>query len=190
MTPGTQQLPEGFRRAVATLHRASVRPEVTVADASAPARLAPFTRALTADVRVDDVDLAAGRLVVLHDPDGQAGWEGTTRMVAYLRAGTDVEIAVDPMLPAVGWSWLVEALTLRGARYAAAGGTVTRAASERFGALSETAGGAEVEIRAAWTPLDEDLSLHVGAWTDLLCTAAGLAPLPPGVVALARRRRP
>jgi hypothetical protein len=34
-----------------------------------------------------------------------------------------------------------------------------------------------------------ELAGHLGAWGDLLCTLAGLPPLPEGVVALAGPRR-
>ncbi len=182
------ELPEPFRRAVASLRAAALRPEVSITETAAPGRLAPYAVALAGEVTVDGAEAASGRLVVLHDPDGQDGWDGTTRIVAYVRAGTDLEIAADPMLPAVGWSWLVEALTERGAGHTAPAGTVTRAASERFGELSRTAAGAEVELRAAWTPLGGDLGPHVAAWSDVLCSAAGLPPVTPGVTPIPARR--
>ena len=34
-----------------------------------------------------------------------------------------------------------------------------------------------------------DLGAHLEAWADLLCTVAGLPPLPEGVVALPGQRR-
>ena len=37
-----------------------------------------------------------------------------------------------------------------------------------------------IEIRASWT-VEQNLGLHVAAWGDLLCQAAGLQPLPPGM---------
>jgi len=46
-----------------------------------------------------------------------------------------------------------------------------------------------VEIRASWTPVGEDLEPHLAAWGELLCAAAGLPPLPPGVTPL-RPARP
>jgi hypothetical protein len=46
-----------------------------------------------------------------------------------------------------------------------------------------------MEIRASWTPTGPDLGIHLQAWTELLCTIAGLPPLPEGVVALPRQRR-
>lgn len=186
-------LPIEFRDALTTLRTARVRPEVAVAEAPAPQRLAPHAVAVTGDVRVGEEELATGRLVILHDPHGQESWAGTTRCVAYVRAGMELEMAGDPLLPAVGWSWLVEALDGRGAAYDAAGGTVTRASSERFGTLAGTAEAGEFEVRASWTPLPEagalDLAPHLAAWTDLLCTAAGLPPQLDGVVPIPARRR-
>jgi hypothetical protein len=184
--------PAGFRRAVATLRSAPVRPEVVVQESPAPGRLAPYAVALTAEITdADGTEVANGRLVALHDPAGQEGWEGTTRLVAYVRAGTDLEMATDPLLPPVGWSWLVDALHERGAAHVAEAGTVTRISSERFGALAGAPGSAAVELRASWSPVGEDLGAHLAAWTDLLCTAAGLPPPAQGVLPLpGRRARP
>jgi hypothetical protein len=134
-------------------------------------------------------ELADGRLVVLHDPKGQDVWEGTTRCVAYVQASVDLDIASDPMLPGVGWAWLTEALDSAGAQHCAAGGTVTRTTSERFGALADQPAAAEVEIRASWSPIGDDLASHLVAFGELLCAAAGLPPMPPGVVAIPANRR-
>jgi hypothetical protein len=180
--------PEGFRRALTSLRAASLRPEVVLDESPAPQRLAPFAVALSAEVRLDDEDLATGRLVVLYDPDGQEAWAGPIRLVAYVRAACEPEMAIDPMLPAVGWSWLVESLEARGAAFTAASGTVTRVASESFGGMAGTPANAEVEIRASWSPLDDDLGRHLEGWGDLLCQAAGLPPLPPGVATIKPKR--
>jgi len=180
--------PTGFRRAVTALSSVELRPEVTLSELPAPQRLAPFAVALSATVTRGGEELADGRLVVLHDPDGQSVWEGDTRCVAYLQAPIDVEIASDPMLPSVGWSWLLDALQLAGAEHRATGGTVTRTTSERFGALSDHPPAADVEIRASWSPVGE-LGPHLLAFGELLCAAAGLPPTPPGVVPMPARRR-
>ena len=58
---------------------------------------------------------------------GHAAWEGTLRLVTYVTAELDAEMAGDPFLPEVGWSWLTDALDHNGAHYKAAAGTVTRA---------------------------------------------------------------
>ena len=182
-------LPAGFRRAVAGLTGVELRPEVVISELPPPQRLAPYAVALHAVVVRAGEELAEGRLVVLHDPDGQSVWEGDTRCVAYLQAAIDFEIASDPMLPSVGWSWLLDALEGAHAGYRAAGGTVTRTTSERFGALSEHPHAADVEIRASWSPTDE-LGPHLVAFAELLCSAAGLPPTPPGVVPMPAGRRP
>jgi hypothetical protein len=185
-------LPAVFRRAVAGLSGVALRPELVISELPAPQRLAPHAVALHASVVRAGDELADGRLVVLHDPAGQDVWEGTTRCVAYVQAALDVEIASDPLLPGVGWAWLLEALDGAGAEHRAAGGTVTRTTSERFGALIDHPTVAEVEIRASWSPVGDELGPHLVAFGELMCTAAGLPPTPPGVVPMpaTRRKRP
>ncbi len=184
-------LPKEFRDAVRLLRAARPRPEVTLAEASAPQRLAPYSVALTADVYEPggDDELATGRLVVLYDPEPQDEWGGRMRIVAYVRADLEPEMAADPFLGGVVWTWLTEALGVRGAEFHSASGTVTRVSSESFGSIDDRASSAQVELRASWTPTCGRLDLHAEAWTDLLCSAGGLPPLPPGVAALPGRRR-
>lgn len=182
--------PDTFLRAVASLRRAELRPEVVLAEAPAPQRLAPYAVAFTAEVVPPGGgdDLATGRLVLLHDPGGHEAWHGTLRLVTFVRADLEPELAADPLLAGVGWTWLVEALEQQGAEATAVSGTVTRVASESFGALADRPATAEVEVRASWTPLGEDLAPHLQGWVQLLCTAAGLPPLPAGVVPIPARR--
>ncbi len=170
-----------------SLRAARIRPEVSCDEAPAPQRLAPFSVALTADVVVDDEEIGSGRFVVLHNPDGHDSWEGTFRVVTFARASLDVEMAADPLVTGVGWSWLMECLAAHQLDIVAASGTVTRVASESFGSMADRPPSAEIEIRASWTPTDDALGDHLLAWGDLLCTAAGLPPLPAGVVPLGRR---
>ena len=183
--------PEEFRAAVAQLRSARLRPEVFCEEMPAPQRIAPFASALSADVTLDGDDIGTGRLVLLHDPAGNAAWEGTFRCVTFARADVDPEMVTDPLLAQVGWSWLVEALASHGAAYEAPSGTVTSVASESFGGMAEEEPRAEIEVRASWTPqLVEGVGLaaHLAAWAELLCTTAGLPPLPAGVVPMPARR--
>ncbi|MBO3748128.1 DUF3000 domain-containing protein [Streptosporangiaceae bacterium NEAU-GS5] len=185
--------PAAFTRALATLRPDEVRPEIELEDIPAPQRLAPYSGAVGASVYRDESgdadELAVGRLIMLFDPEGQRGWEGPIRLVAYVRADMEPEITTDPLLGPVAWSWLTEALDAHGASYAAAGGTVTRAVSEGFGNKGADPVTTELELRASWSPLEEDLSAHVAAWCDLMCLAAGIPPLPPDVSALRPRNR-
>lgn len=185
--------PRAFRRAVADLSAAVWRPELSVEPIPAPQRIAPFAAAVTADVLVGEEEVGSGRLVLLHDPAGNAAWQGTFRCVTFARAEVDPEMVTDPLMGSVGWSWLVDALAAHSAEYTAPSGTVTSVTSESFGGMAEEAPRAEVEVRASWTPLLDDgvgLTPHLGAWAELLCTTAGLPPLPAGVVPMPSRRNP
>lgn len=190
--PGPEDVPAEFVRALRSLRGVPVRPEVVLDEVPGPARIAPFSAALTAEVRttrrsVAADDLASGRFVVLYDPAGQEAWEGTFRLVTLVRATLDPELGSDPLLAEVAWSWFGDALASAGIDPHAAGGTVTRVLSQSFGALDRREEQSELEIRASWTPWDEQLAPHLTAWATLLCTAAGLPPLPEGVVPLPRR---
>ena len=183
--------PSVFAAAVSGLHAClslAERPGLLeLHEVPAPRRLAPHAVAFAAEVTKYGDEVATGRFVVLHDPAGQDGWRGDTRIVAFVSADVEAEMAADPALAAVGWSWLTESLTGRGALHTAAGGTVTRTVSCRFGSLADAEEQSEVEIRASWTALPfpdgtMDLGEHLRAWCDLLCATAGLPP--PGVAAL------
>jgi hypothetical protein len=188
--------PEEFRAAVAQLRDARLRPEVFCEEMPAPQRIAPFASALSADVTVDGDEVGTGRIVLLHDPAGNDAWEGTFRCVAYARAEIDPEMANDPLLAEVGWTWLSEALDAHGASYAVPSGTVTKVSSESFGGMADEEASAQLEIRASWTPVADaadpagalDLRPHVEAWGELLCTASGLEPVPEGVATMPSRR--
>ncbi len=169
--------PEMFRAAVASLTGTAVRREVRVEPLRPPQRLAPWSYAISADVRSADGDeLATGRLVLLHDPDGVEAWDGVLRLVAFASAELDEQMGTDDMLPAVGWSWLIGALDERRAAYRAAGGTVTQTTSTRFGDLVGPKTAVALELRASWTADTAQMAPHLHAFVDLLCLAAGLPP--------------
>lgn len=196
---GADADPTAFRDAVASMRAARLRPEVHTEPMPAPQRIAPYASALSADVWVggeaDGTEMGTGRIILLHDPAGNDAWDGVFRCVAYARAEIDVELITDPLLADVGWSWLTEALEAHGAGYHAMSGTVTRVATESYGGMAEDGGAAQLEIRASWTPTGPALSTgsldvapHVEAWGELLCTAAGLPPVPDGVTVIPSRR--
>ena len=172
-------------------------------DVPAPKRLAPYATAVAVTVHRetahgntahDDSDpdeVASGRLVLLYDPDSQQSWPGMFRLVAYVRAEIEPEVAADPLLGEVGWSWLTEALDVPG--YAAESGTVTRVITEGYGAKAGEPPATNFELRASWSPQDASdvpaagLAGHVVAWCACLAAAAGLEPL--GTRAITPRHR-
>jgi Protein of unknown function (DUF3000) len=198
-----------FDAAVADLYagrdaQQALRPQVSFEDVPAPKKLAPRAAAIAATVTAgtagpageeDDEDVAWGRLVLLYDPDGQPGWEGQFRVIAYVRADVEPEMAADPLLGQVSWSWLTEALEAGTVGYAAPSGTVTRVVTEGFGGKQDEPVTTSLEMRASWSPLCSAgvpapaLAGHLTAWCDTLCTAAGLPPVAAGVSVMPRRRR-
>lgn len=184
----------GLRAALEATWSAADRTGLRLRELPAPRRLAPQAYAVVGELGWGGAEGAQGRLVVLHDPAGQEGWHGQTRVVAFVAAEVDPEMARDPALPEVAWQWVTESLAAQRAVYRAAGGTVTRTVSRRFGALRPTGPGSAaessaVEVRASWTAVADpdgrlDLDAHLHAWCDLLAATAGLPP--PGVAGLAR----
>jgi hypothetical protein len=191
---------EVFRQAVADLQEAlaaeqQARPELAFEEEPPPRRLAPYAVAVAATVVDDDDDIGGGRFVLLFDPAGQPGWDGRYRVISYVRAELEPEMAADPLINAVGWSWLTEALDSGDAAYRNISGTVTTVVTQGFGAKQDEPMSTEFELRSSWSPEETDgdpeLAGHLTAWCDVICAAAGLPPLAPGVAALRppRRRR-
>ncbi|MFC4155549.1 DUF3000 domain-containing protein [Corynebacterium marambiense] len=184
-----------FNEAVKSMHRARLRSEVSLGTIRPPQRLAPYSHAVGLEVEraIDDNGIATdsdgdafGRLILLHDPGAEESWEGKMRLVAYIQADMDDSVAGDPLLPDVAWDWLKESLDESGATYTNLGGTVTSTASVRFGDIGGPPRAFQVEMRASWTAVDNDLSDHVTAFGELLGHVAGLPP--EGVIPLGRLR--
>ncbi|MEI7517900.1 MAG: DUF3000 domain-containing protein [Mycobacteriaceae bacterium] len=191
----TSAEPTQFREAVAAMNAAEVRSEIELGPIRPPQRLAPYSYALSAEVRRPEGEVvpevsegdAFGRLILLHDPDGAEAWDGTMRLVAFIQADLDPAEAVDPLLPEVAWSWLVEALESRSEHVTALGGTVTATTSVRYGDISGPPRAHQLEIRASWTATTLALGIHVEAFCEVLEHAAGLPPT--GVTDLSSRSR-
>jgi len=175
------------------MNAAKVRAEIELGPIRPPQRLAPYSYALGAEVRRAELASetsegdAFGRLILLHDPEGADAWDGTMRLVAYIQADLDPHEAVDPLLPEVAWSWLVDALADRSEHVTALGGTVTATTSVRYGDISGPPRAHQLELRASWTATTPALGTHVQAFCEVLEHAAGLPPA--GVTDLSSRSR-
>ncbi len=155
------------------------RSDFSVREIPAPVALAPEAIAIAGDVRPDadgvDSEYGTGRLILLHDPQEPDAWGGPWRIVCFAQAPLETEIGTDPLLADVTWSWLIDALAARGAGFHSASGTATKTLSKGFGTLADEGDGAQIELRASWSP-SGDLTAHVEAWAELVCMLAGLPP--------------
>ena len=187
--------PAPFRKAVAAMNAVTARPEIELGPIRPPQRLAPYSYALGAEVKHPELDIvpersdgdAFGRLILLYDPDGADAWDGNIRLVAYIQADLDPHEAVDPLLPEVAWSWLIDALAARTEHVIALGGTVTATTSVRYGDISGPPRAHQLELRASWTATTPEVGVHVEAFCEVLEHAAGLPPA--GVTDLGSRSR-
>lgn len=184
--------PEEFTFAVDSIREVDVRDDLQVRTIPAPSGLAPWSIALAAEVDTashgTDLELGAGRFVLLYDPEAPEAWGGRFRIICFAQAPLETEIGVDPFLADVAWSWLTDALDERLADYSAASGTATKIISTGYGELAEQSDGAKIELRASWTPMEADISAHVEAWIELVGMLAGLPPASEGVTLLSTRR--
>lgn len=182
--------PEPFARALAELEAMHWLPRLKVDKIGSPQRIAPYSVAISAELMGEIDSLSSGRLILLHDPTGNEAWEGTFRLVTYVRSDMDLDMVADPLLPDVAWTWFTDALDGHGCRAHALAGTVTASYGRGFGTMDHTER-ADVELRCSWTPiLDERNAFapHLAAWQELLGQVAGQPPLPAGVTLLAGRR--
>lgn len=201
MSSSPHAAPAEFLAAAEQLRAAQLRSELSSREIPAPERIAPYSIAFAAGVRefggvpgaeedpesVLDSPAGAGRFVLMYDQDSAEEWGGPFRIVCYAQAPLEVEIGVDPFISDVAWSWLVDALDLRGARYTYLSGTATKVLSSSFGTLEARGDTSQIELRASWSPLGGDFASHAEAWSELLCLLAGL-PHHEGVASLAAKR--
>ncbi|MGO1393803.1 DUF3000 domain-containing protein [Agrococcus casei] len=173
------EAPQRFLQAVEDLRQTDLRDELHIREIAPPNGIAPYAFAVAADIGEPpegrDSELGTGRFIMMHDPEEPEAWGGAFRVVSFTQARQDPEIAADPFLAAVTWSWLVDALAGRGASYHSPSGTATKVISHGFGELEQHGEGAQIELRASWSPSDDALGAHLAAWSDLLCALAGVS---------------
>lgn len=188
----TPVLPAAFAVAVDAIRGLESRDDLAVVEIPAPGGLAPHAFALAADVvgarGAADPDLGTGRFIVLYDAAEPEQWGGPWRVVSFAQAPLETEIGLDPFVADVAWSWLIDSLEANDAAYTAASGTATKILSTGYGELAAQGDGAQLELRASWSPTGGSLASHVEAWSELICTLAGLPPTAEGVTLLASRR--
>ena len=179
-----------FAQAQEMLRAVTHRNDFVVREIPAPQGLAPYAMALAGDVRPHEEGESAygtGRFILLFDPSSPEPWEGPWRIVCFAQAPLEPEIGSDQLLAGVAWSWLVDALKAFDASYHAESGTATRTLSTGFGSLSGDRDGAQIELRASWSPSGA-VDGHVQAWAELVCMLAGLPPGSEQIAVFGARR--
>jgi len=180
-----------FAHAADSVRAVRFRGDLTVREIPAPTGLATNALALAGDVRPEEegVDSAygTGRFILLHDPEEPAQWNGAWRIVCFAQAPLEPDIGVDPLLADVAWAWLTDALDSHHAAFHSASGTATKTLSKGFGSLASEGDGAQIELRASWSP-EGAIGPHVEAWGELVCMLAGLPPGSEGIAMLGSRR--
>ena len=183
-----------FEQAANVVRGTRLRDDLYVREIPAPGGVAHEAIALAADIRPDvageDSAYGNGRFILLYDPSVPEAWGGPFRIVCFAQAPLETEIGSDPLLAEVAWSWLTDALGSRHAEYHSASGTATKSLSTGFGELAAEGNGAQIELRASWTPGAGDLSKHVEAWAELLCMLGGLPPGSENVAVFGAKRGP
>lgn len=184
-----EDAPDDFHVAVRELSVDPVRAQSEFGPLPAPVRLAPWAHARSLTLYDPDGDeIAAGRMILLYDPEFVEAWDGSFRIVVLGTCELDPVMVDDPLFAEVAWSWLTERLQAHAVDHLALGGTVTTTSSTRFGDLAGPPRSEELELRASWTATSPRLSSHLWAFEDFLASAAGLPP--EGVATISESRHP
>jgi hypothetical protein len=184
-------IPDEFANAVLSADAAEFRTELAVTTIAPPEGIAPFAKAWSATVTPqarEDGDQGTSRLVLLYDPSAPDAWSGVWRMVCFAKAPLDQTMSEDPLLPDVAWSWLTDALEAHGASFDRSAGTASTIVSTGLGEMASDVKGAEMELRASWSPRDGEIKDHLEAWAEFVCMLAGFPPTPDGVATLRTSR--
>lgn len=169
-----------FQLAVLSLRQANVRDGVNIIEIPSPDKIAKYSVALAANIGSDahenHGDQGTGRFVLLNSDEPQDGWGGNFRIICFAKSPLETDIGQDELITDVCWAWLEDALKSRGAGYANEAGTITRIISQGYGSISGHSDHAELELRASWSPTENNFASHLEAWQDLLCMMSGLPP--------------
>ena len=181
--------PAQFKAAAMGLTELMLRNELETQQIPAPKEIAPYALAFSAQVpnpADTPMNRGVGRLVFLHNPEEFDTWGSNMRIIAYGKSPLESDVAMQEDAANYWWEWLMRALDYRGAKYSHEAGTITRMTSTGMGALATDRENTEIEIRASWSPTEDDLGAHLGAWQDLISGMAGYPIGGEGVARIAR----
>jgi len=177
-----------MRLAAKSFADATARTELGIVQIDSPKNLASESLAFAANIETAATgahgDLGTGRFILLHEPIEQEQWGGRFRIVCFAKSPLETDLGSDSQMSEVSWDWLTEALARHGAQFDHEAGTATRIISSGFGSLAGQSDHAELEMRASWSPVGDNMAAHLEAWQDLVCIMSGFEPAIEGVTAL------
>lgn len=131
---------------------------------------------------------AAGRIVFLYDTAHYETWGSNMRVIAYGKSPLESDVVGDEDYANYWWGTLELALQKHGARFSHSAGTVTKMISTGVGGLQNETVHTEIELRASWSPTEDNLAPHFAAWQDLIADMAGFHLGGEDVVKIARAK--
>jgi hypothetical protein len=179
--------PAQFAAAAISLTEPALRSELETSQIPAPDRIAPWALAFAAQApnpADTPMNRGVGRIVFLHDPEQFDVWGSNMRVIAYGKSPLENDMGVEEDVAHYWWSELMRALNTHGATFTNEAGTVTKMSSTGMGSLANDPNSSEVEIRASWSPTDDDLGKHFAAWQDIIASMAGFGMDGEGVTRL------
>ena len=179
--------PAQFAAAALSLTEPALRSELETTQIPAPDRIAPWALAFAAQApnpADTPMNRGVGRVVFLHDPEQFDVWGSNMRVIAYGKSPLENDMGVEEDVAHYWWSELMRALNTHGATFTNEAGTVTKMSSTGMGSLANDPNSSEVEIRASWSPTDDDLGKHFAAWQDIIASMAGFGMDGEGVTRL------
>jgi hypothetical protein len=172
----TPDAPAQFNAASITLTEPYLRAELNSSQIPAPDRIAPWALAFAAQApnpADTPMNRGVGRIVFLYDPEQFDTWGSNLRVIAYGKSPLENDLGIEDDAAHFWWGQLTQALSNHGASYSHEAGTVTKMSSTGMGALANDPSASEVEMRASWSPQEDDLGPHFAAWQDLIAAMAG-----------------
>ena len=183
--------PSRFIAAAMGLIEPFLRDELETKQIPAPDKIAPFALAFAAQVpnpANTPNNRGVGRIVFLYDENQFETWGSNMRVIAYGKSPLEQDIGIEEDMANYCWEWLTRALERHDAKFSNEAGTITKIVSTGMGSLSQDSNSSEVEIRASWSPQDDNFGPHLAAWQDLIAGMAGFELGGDKVTRLARSK--
>jgi hypothetical protein len=186
-----KEVPAQFASAALGLTAELKRSELETHQIPSPANIAEHALAFSTH-KPNPADtpnnLAAGRIVFLYDPSQFETWGSNMRVIAYGKSPLESDVVEDNDYANYWWGTLELALQQHGALFSHSAGTITKMISTGVGGLGTEPVHTEIELRASWSPTQDNLAPHFAAWQDLIADMAGFHIGGEDVVKMARAK--